>query len=56
MKIFHFYEPLTCEEEATIWWRQKALRGVPPIEPVTVPDDQRVEDAGLDLDPVLDKN
>jgi hypothetical protein len=55
-KIFHFYEPLTGEEEAAIWRRQKELRGVPPIEPVAVPDDQRVEDAGLDLDPVLDKN
>lgn len=53
--IFRFYRPLEHDEEASIWSRQKELKAHQPSEPVLVPDDQRVEDAGLDLDPVLDK-
>jgi len=55
-QIFRFYKPLQDEEEAAIWHRQKEIRAAPPDEPIPVPDDQRVEDAGLELDAVLDKN
>jgi hypothetical protein len=54
-RIFNFYKPLEPEQEAAIWKRQKELRAVVPA-PIPVPDDQRVEDAGLELDPVLEKN
>ena len=53
--IFHFYVPLTHDEEAAIWEKQKTLRSS-MLEQVLVPDDQRVEDAGLELEPVLEKN
>ena len=52
--IFRFYHPLDDEEEAGIWRRQKELRAASPPEPVAVPDDQRVEDAGLELEPILE--
>ena len=54
-KIFRFYRPLEHEAEATIWRRQKELRATLPPEIIPVPDDQRVEDAGLELDAVLEK-
>jgi hypothetical protein len=53
--IFVFYKPLEDYEEAEIWRRQRELRASPPPEIIPVPDDQRVEDAGLELDPVLEK-
>jgi hypothetical protein len=53
--IFKFYKPLTDPEEAAIWARQKELRAQECPQPVLVPDDQRVEDAGLDLEPILEK-
>jgi hypothetical protein len=54
-KIFRFYRPFQNDEEAAIWRRQKELRAAPTPEPIPVPDDQRVEDAGLELDPLLEK-
>jgi hypothetical protein len=53
-RIFRFYRPLEDDEEAAIWRRQKELRAAAPPEAIPVPDDQRVEDAGLELDPVLE--
>jgi hypothetical protein len=46
--IFKFYAPLSKEEEAEIWRKQRELRAEAPI----VPDDERVEDAGLELEAV----
>jgi hypothetical protein len=44
-----FYEPLRASGERAIWEKQKALQ-----EPagVILPDDERVEDAGLELEPL----
>jgi hypothetical protein len=53
--IFRFYQPLDDEEEADIWRRQKEIRAAALPRSVEVPDDQRVEDAGLDLEPILEK-
>jgi hypothetical protein len=53
--IFRFYQPLDDEEEADMWRRQKELRAAALAVPVAVPDDQRVEDACLELDPILEK-
>jgi hypothetical protein len=39
--ILHFYKPLSKDEEAKIWALQKT------VECPSVPDDERVEDAGL---------
>ena len=48
-KVFRFYEPLAPIAEREIWERQKAVKQ----EKVTIlPDDERVEDAGLELDPI----
>lgn len=53
--IFQYYQPLTAQEEASIWQKQKLLQSR-QTESVLVPDDQRVEDAGLELEPVLQRN
>jgi hypothetical protein len=45
--ILNFYIPLAKEEEAEIWRRQRSAADS------EVPDDERVEDAGL-LDNVLE--
>jgi hypothetical protein len=52
--IFRFYQPLDDEEEADIWRRQKELRAAALPQSVEVADDQRVEDAGLELEPILE--
>jgi hypothetical protein len=46
---FRFYEPLRASGERDIWERQRALQ---EARVVALPDDERVEDAGLELDPV----
>jgi len=46
---FRFYEPLDHTSERDIWARQKALQ---EARVVPLPDDERVEDAGLELDPL----
>jgi len=48
-RLFEFYKPLTREEEREIWYRQKGSESISPI--VTLPDDERVEDAGVVGDP-----
>lgn len=52
--IFRFYQPLNDEEEADIWRRQKELRTRRLPQPIEVPDDQRVEDVDLDIEPILE--
>ncbi len=54
-RLFKFYSPLANEEEAAIWRRQRELLLSKDAEPILVPDEQRVEDAGLELEPVLQK-
>jgi len=51
--IMRHYLPLAKEDEARIWARQKAIKR--PIHPsVIVPEDERVEDAGLNYeDPLI---
>jgi hypothetical protein len=49
-RIFEFYQPLTHEEEREIWELQKSKR---ESKIPLLPDDERVEDAGLDFEPVL---
>jgi hypothetical protein len=53
--VFTFYKPLTNDQEADIRERQSRLQPKRPKE-ITVPDDERVEDAGLELEPALESN
>jgi hypothetical protein len=48
-RLFRFYEPLRPSGEREIWDKQKELQ---EARTVTLPDDERVEDAGLELDPL----
>ena len=52
LKMFRFYQPLNDSQEAEIWAQQKlaerAIQAVPNL-----PDDERVEDAGLELEQSL---
>jgi hypothetical protein len=48
-RLFRFYKPLRDPEETAIWRRQKEWLQ----QPLLIPDDERVEDAGLELDAVL---
>lgn len=48
--LFKFYAPLSKDDEAEIWRKQRELRET-QARPL-VPDDERVEDAGLELEPV----
>ena len=50
-RIFRFYKPLSHEQEREIWDLQKAMRASKALP--TVPDDERVEDAGLEIEPLL---
>ncbi len=51
-RIFRFYKPLAHEAEREIWDLQKAMRASQSPVPV-LPDDERVEDAGLEIEPLL---
>ena len=53
-RIFRFYAPLSHNDEVAIWNRQKSLQSLDAIQEVLVPVDQRVEDAGLEIEPVLE--
>jgi hypothetical protein len=50
--VFKFYKPITDQEEVAIWQKQKALKRQ-QSGACEIPDDERVEDAGLELDAVL---
>lgn len=50
---FRFYRPLSRDAECVIWNSQKQLKR-PSTTPL-VPDDERVEDAGLEMEPLLIK-
>jgi hypothetical protein len=47
---FRFYEPLRSSGERDIYEKQKVLQAP---KAVSLPDDERVEDAGLELDPLM---
>ncbi len=49
-RVFEFYKPLTHEQEREIWELQKLRK---ESKAPLLPDDERVEDAGLDVEPVL---
>ena len=50
--LFRFYKPLPHEAEREIWDMQKAMKSAKSKDP-KLPDDERVEDAGLEIEPVL---
>lgn len=47
-RILRFYVPLPKDELTTIWAQQKALTRGEPTADMGLPEDERVEDAGLD--------
>jgi len=51
-KLFRFYKPLPHEAEREIWDQQKAMKSAKANAP-GLPDDERVEDAGLEIEPLL---
>jgi hypothetical protein len=51
--IFRFYKPLLKNEEEEIWSARHRLQAPKQSGTPTVPDDERVEDAGLELEPML---
>ena len=55
-RLFRFYRPLPDEEESGIWKQQKELRAKASKAGPSLPDDERVEDAGLELEPALAMN
>jgi len=54
-RVFQFYKPLNDAQENEIREMQKRMKPRKP-KGITVPDDERVEDAGLELEPVLEAN
>ncbi len=53
-RLFRFYEPLDDPAEREIWEKQKEFKDTE--RRIIVPDDERVEDAGLELETVLKEN
>jgi hypothetical protein len=51
-RLFEFYKPLSHAAEREIWDLQKAVKESNAAMPL-LPDDERVEDAGLEVEPVL---
>jgi hypothetical protein len=47
-RILRFYVPLPKDELTAIWAQQKALTRGQPTADMGLPEDERVEDAGLD--------
>jgi hypothetical protein len=54
-RLFRFYKPLTDQEESHIWRQQKNLTSEDLLTTFQLPDDERVEDAGLELEAVLNR-
>jgi hypothetical protein len=52
-RLWRYYKSLSDPEEADIWRRQRDLIGQSSNKSCEIPDDERVEDAGLELDAVL---
>jgi hypothetical protein len=46
-RILSYYVPISEEAERKIWAAMKAMKSTTAIEKITIPDDERVEDAGL---------
>lgn len=47
-KILHYYVPPSEEDERKIWESMKTLKNTVPTEQISIPDDELVEDAGLE--------
>ncbi|MHA3772641.1 radical SAM protein [Verrucomicrobiota bacterium sgz303538] len=52
-RIFEFYQPLSEKEESEIWAQQRQRKLSSAASTPEIPDDERVEDAGLELDATL---
>jgi hypothetical protein len=52
-RLWDYYRPLSDREEEDIWRRQRELQQGSTKRNCELPDDERVEDAGLDIEPVL---
>jgi len=52
-RLWDYYRPLSDREEEDIWRRQRELQQGLTKRNCELPDDERVEDAGLDIEPVL---
>lgn len=46
-RILSYYVPIAEEAEQKIWSEMKGLKNTAAIEKITIPEDERVEDAGL---------
>jgi len=46
-RILSYYVPLPDETERNIWNAMKSLKSTTPSEKISMPEDERVEDAGL---------
>ena len=47
--IMNYYLPISRPEEQRIWKKQKVRLKARALEQINVPDDERVEDAGLEI-------
>lgn len=52
-RLWDYYRPLSDREEEDIWRRQRELQQSFINEKCELPDDERIEDAGLEVEPVL---
>ena len=52
-RLWEYYRPLCDREEEDIWRRQRELQNYCTKRNCDMLDDERVEDAGLDLEPIL---
>jgi hypothetical protein len=52
-RLWEYYRPLSHTEDEYIWRRQRELQQGSTKQNCELPDDERVEDAGLEIEPVL---
>jgi hypothetical protein len=52
-RLWQYYKPLSDPEEIDIWRRQREFSNLPTSQKCEIPDDERVEDAGLELEAIL---
>lgn len=52
-RLWDYYRPISEREEEAIWRQQRELGQGSTKQTCELPDDERVEDAGLDIEPVL---
>jgi hypothetical protein len=48
-RILHYYLPLAEDSERKIWESMKDMKSAVPVETISIPDDELVEDAGLEV-------